>query len=402
VNANRRNIAWAIALTMAVIAYGSLYPFAFHPPTGFGKGPFLTLLDSWDKRPGRGDLASNILLYMPMGFFGGIVAPAGRAGRQVALIVLLGALLSFTIECVQYYDSGRDTEATDFYANVAGTLLGAGIGYVFGRGITWTSLAGLTAHPMPALLLAAWIGYVLYPYVPTTNIHKYWDALKPVVLHPSFDPYAIFRQTAIWLGICLLVDAIAERRPALPLFAAYAALILGGSILIVTVDLSVPRLAGMMLAVAIWRLAPVRLRLPIAILLLGVYVPALRLEPFAFSAMPGPFHWTPFYGFMQGSIDLDVRSFCEKFFLYGTLIWLLARAGLRLAVAAFLVATVLLATSLFEVYIPGRSAEITDALIALGVGGIAAVLRESVVGAVPMRLPAAGESLTARVHMIER
>ena len=71
---------------------------------------------------------------------------------------------------------------------------------------------------------------------------------------------------------------------------------------------------------------------------------------------------------MQGSIDLDVQSFFEKFFLYGGLIWLLAQAGMALRLASSAVAALLLATSGIEMYIPGRSAEITDAIFALIIG----------------------------------
>ena len=43
-------------------------------------GPLDTLLNGWDKTPGRGDFISNILLYMPLGFIGTITV-----GRRVGL-----------------------------------------------------------------------------------------------------------------------------------------------------------------------------------------------------------------------------------------------------------------------------------------------------------------------------
>ena len=46
----------------------------------------------------------------------------------------------------------------------------------------------------------------------------------------------------------------------------------------------------------------------------------------------------PFLSLMQGSINIDVMAFLEKFFLYGGTIWLFAEAGLRLRPAALLVA----------------------------------------------------------------
>ena len=73
---------------------------------------------------------------------------------------------------------------------------------------------------------------------------------------------------------------------------------------------------------------------------------------------------------------MNIQAFCQKFYEYGGLIWLLNRGGAPLAVSTLLTATFLFATSFAECWLPGRSAEITDGLMALIVGGIFAVLRE--------------------------
>ena len=97
---------------------------------------------------------------------------------------------------------------------------------------------------------------------------------------------------------------------------------------------------------------------------------AQRLEPFQFMAHPVPFGWIPFRSFMYGSIEVDVLSFLEKFFLYGGLIWLLMQTGIRSATAAGTVAVVLFGTSIAETYLPHRSAEVTDAVMALAIAFI--------------------------------
>jgi VanZ family protein len=68
-------------------------------------------------------------------------------------------------------------------------------------------------------------------------------------------------------------------------------------------------------------------------------------------------------------------SFLEKAFLYGALIWLLDKSGLRTGVSTILVAIMLFAASWAETYLAGRSAEITDALMALLIGVIIAVVK---------------------------
>ncbi len=89
-----------------------------------------------------------------------------------------------------------------------------------------------------------------------------------------------------------------------------------------------------------------------------------RLEPFEFQPFARPFGWVPFNSFMSGSTEIDVLSFMEKCFLYGSLLFLLGRAGMRPVFAAILVAGMLFGTS-WARPISGRSAEITDALMTL-------------------------------------
>src|SRR5205085_11691434 len=101
---------------------------------------------------------------------------------------------------------------------------------------------------------------------------------------------------------------------------------------------------------------------------------AQRLEPFQFADHQVPFGWIPFRSFMYGSIDVDVLSFLEKFFLYGSSIWLLTEAGLSNRSATGIAAGTLFATSIAETYLPHRSAEITDAMMALAIGGIFALI----------------------------
>jgi VanZ family protein len=372
-----RNYAIVTAIIIAVILYGSFYPFAFRVPEP-DIGAVHTLLTSGGEWGSRGDFVANILLYMPLGFFG-VLALNARHGfsRRVLLLALVGFLLSLSVELGQYYDEGRDTTIADLCSNTLGTVLGAIVGALFGGTIRWALLRDIADNREPALLLAAWLGYRLYPYIPVIDLHKYWDALKPVVLHPSLTPYDLFRHTAIWLAVYALFAAVFRRRYPILLMPFFVGAVLFAKILILDASLSIAEIAGAALAFALWILlgASERLRITIITLLFAAAVAAARLEPFQFGAAAGQFQWIPFYGFMQGSIDIDVQSFFEKFFLYGGLIWLLVRSGMRLGLAAAFVALLLLATSWIELYLPGRSAEVTDAVMALAIAAIAGLTR---------------------------
>ena len=211
------NVFRAVLLTVitaGVIIYGSLYPFEFRIPVG-GIGPIRSLLQSWAAPPGRGDFLANILLYGPLGWFGSLCL-SHRMGipLRLLLVTMLGSALSISLEMAQYFDAGRVTAADDVYANALGTLLGSlGAAGLSGR---WhlPLQREITDRPIPAALLLALVGYRLYPYVPTVDLHKYWNALKPVLLYPSFSPDALYRHTVLWLTSFALVEAVVGPRVA--------------------------------------------------------------------------------------------------------------------------------------------------------------------------------------------
>ncbi len=376
VSSLNKNYAIVTAVMIAVIVYGSLYPFAFRMPP-HGIGPLQTLLRSWADRPGRGDFLSNILLYTPLGFFGVLalrneVGPAKRAGATL----LLGTVLCVAMELTQYYDEGRVTSFDDVYANVIGTAIGAVAGITIGDGVRWPLLREIALNRIPALLLFAWVGYRLYPFVPTIDLHKYWNALKPVILYPSLTSYDLLRHTAAWMTIYMLIETIGRRQRPWLLLPLFTGAVLFAKVLVITTVLSVAEIAGAGVAYALWLLlyGSARSRILVATLLLGLAITAQRLEPFQFHAAASPFGWIPFLSFMRGSTEIDVMSFLEKFFLYGSLIWLLGEAGLPRRSSAIAAAALLFVTSLAETHVAHRSAEITDTVMALMIAGIFALV----------------------------
>ena len=374
-----RRLALVTGIIVGLISYGSLFPFHFGIPAT-ATGPLDALIRTWNFVPSRGNLLANTLLYAPLGFFGFLALPTNVDGRiRFIAATLTGLVLSVALELTQFYDAGRRTHLADVYATTIGTCLGALGGIVFGAEIRWSPLREITAKPVPMLLLFAWLGYRLFPFVPTIDLHKYWDALKPLFLTPSLSAYDLLRYTAMWLTICAIIEAIAGRSRSRLFFPTVAGIVFAAKILILTKVLSIAEIAGAGVAFAIWlsllRCAPSR-RSMIVAFVLGAVVVALRLAPFDFHPTGRQFGWTPFLSFMSGSLMLNVQSFLEKFFYYGSLVWLLTESGLQLRYAAFIVALGLFGTSVAEVYLPGRSAEITDAAMALLIAWIFSLISE--------------------------
>ena len=283
------------------------------------------------------------------------------------------------MELTQYYIAGRVSAADDVYANLIGTVLGAIAGNFAGGDFFWLPFRDIAANRVPCLLLALWLAYRLYPYVPTIDLHKYWDALKPVVFHPRPTGYDLFRYTAVWLTVGSLIEAVGGRRRGWLLFPLFITAVLSAKVVIIGKTLSAAEIAGAATALVVWLLLAIsvsaRIRVIATALLFSAYIVAERLEPFQFSAYGRAFGWIPFRSFLYGSVEVNITSFLEKAFLYGALIWLLEKSGLRSGRSTILVAILLFAASWAETYLPDRSAEITDALMALLIGIIIALVK---------------------------
>jgi VanZ family protein len=370
---SRRAYAFVFLLVVGFILYGSLYPFQFHARPA-ETDPFAYLLSTWRDWDHGGDLVANILLYIPFGFLG-----VGAFGRWAALPVLLAAAaLATGVELGQFHDQGRVTSMGDVYADTIGGGVGVIVAITVRAGPRWTLLRELWDDPPAAFVLFMWFLYRLYPYVPVTTVHKYLRAFAPFVMGPPVAPVDLARFAVAWTGIGVILNALYGFRRAWILLVLLIVAEFVGRVLIIDAMLQPADVLGAGLALGLAPLLPREggRRLAIVAFAFAGMIVVARLEPFAFSAAPAAFGWVPFVSLLRGSIGVAIQAFCEKFFQYGGLIWLLHRAGLRTVYATILTAMLLFVTSLAETHLPGRSAEITDAVMALAIGGVFALLTD--------------------------
>ena len=368
-----------LLIVVAFILYGSLFPFEYRERSYPG-GPVVYLLSTWRDWDHRGDLLSNILLYLPFGFFATYALPARIPGvLRAVLAAAAGTALAAGIEITQFHDVGRVTGMGDVYANGIGAGIGAAAAAAVGASVRWPIIGELAAEPDAAMLLLMFIGYRLYPYVPMIDLHKYWHAIRTMLITPGLPPGEFSRYLITWSFIAAIVYALYGLRRFVLLFPLLCVAEFLGKTLIIDNTLKLDDVVSAAIAWLLW--VAVLSRLPgkftFMTLVFASMVVAERLEPFRFLAQPRPFGWIPFLSFMRGSIGVDIQASCQKFYEYGGLIWLLNRAGLRMSIGTVLTAALLLLTSVAECWLPGRSAEITDAVMALAIGGAFAVLRGS-------------------------
>lgn len=365
------NATLIVVAFILVVIYGSLYPFHFRGSPD-SNGPLRALINTWRGPFGRGDFLSNVLLYVPVGLFSVRALRRLPPVASIALGILGGWALSMGVELLQFYDEGRVSALADVYANTIGAVMGSVAGVILSRcEFSWRT-GTMDRRPFLVLLFSCWLGYRLFPFVPVIDLHKYWTAIKPLIVSPTLSPLDLYRHIVIWLVVALLMEAVfgtARSRVLLPVLVLF---VLFARIFIVDAVLSPAEVAGGAVAVLVWYLFlwQFQVRATVIASLFAAEVAIETLQPFQFSAVAHPFGWIPFSGLMKGSVEVNVRSFLEKAFTYGALTWLIARAGCRLIVAVGLSCGLVLCLRLSQMFLPGRSAEITDPIILLIVAGV--------------------------------
>lgn len=372
----RSLIPWLLAAVVALIAYGSLYPFNFKPDAI--EGGVLQALErlSW-ARAGRGDRIANVLLYLPLGFCLYLWL-ATRLRRRASLLAatLFGALFSLCIEVAQVYVSARVPSLKDLALNTLGASLGA-LG-----GLAWRGIAGLIhvptreeapdRDPGAALVLAVWLLFRFAPFVPALDLGKLKTALQPLFA-PQWDAVSVFIYLVCWLIVSHAAGALVRRSRRLEALLLIIASVLAGRLLVASQTLVVDELLALMLLlpmlVVMHRLAPNAQR---AFLLAGL-IAVLAIEglaPFDFTCDASQFDFWPFRVWTEaGALSaIDWSAILGRLFLLTALLWLVREAGVTIDLAIALAVGAALAIEVAQLWLPYQSGSITDPALVLGVG----------------------------------
>jgi len=372
----RSSIPWLTAAVIALILYGSLYPFNLKPDA---PGSLLGALGelSW-VRAGRGDRISNVLLYLPFGFCLYLwLSERMRRGPSVTIAWVLGTLLSLAIEVAQVYVSKRVPSLADLALNSGGTLLGA-IG-----GMAWAALSHLmhmparaekqTRDPGAALLIGLWLAWRFAPFVPQFDLGKLKAALRPL-FDPTFDFLTVLIFLTCWLVVNQAVAALVSRARRLETLLLLMAAVLIGRLLVASQAFVPAELLALLLllpmVVLMHRLRPRPRRASLVLAVVALLV-IEELAPFNFSPQAAQFDFWPFLALVDSGWDLSIVDWVPvfgKLFLYGALLWVVREWGASTDFAFGVMLTIASVVELLQIWLPGEHASITDPLLALTIG----------------------------------
>ena len=356
-------------LVSVLIVYGSVYPFELdlRQPGPQEVDRFLATL-RWTG--GRGDILGNIALFVPYGFLGAFLI--GRGWRRAAWLAWFPAwtlLLAFGIQVLQLYMPSRDAALNDGLWNLLGTAIGLLPGLAVARifiargGDVNKAVGALISFPV--VMAACWVGYRLAPYVPSIDLQSWKDSLKPLLLAPTLSGTSTLRSAAGWMAFAALWRVWRGARFNDLTVVPMVLLVMFGEVLVVSNAVTLSNVAGAAAGLALWwAVKGSRAGHAVAACMLAAAVAWSGLSPFTFGGAAHAFHLVPFTGFLDGSMYVNVQQLLLKLFLYGSLTWLLVRAGLGYRTALALVVVGTLGIELAQIYLPQKTPEITDPLLA--------------------------------------
>jgi len=371
-------VPWLLLGVVALIAYGSLYPFNFKPDAIKG-GVFAALGElSW-ARAGRGDRISNVLLYLPLGFCLFLWLNA-RWRRLPSLLfaTLLGAALSLAIEVAQVYVSARVPSLTDLSLNALGSAIGAMGGLAWRIGTLWMHLPQRVDRPArdstAALLVALWVLWRFAPFIPHVDLGKLKAALRPL-FDPQLNAALVFAYLTCWIVVSQALTSIVSRARLLETLLALIAIVLVGRLLVADQAFIPSELVALVLLLPVLvltdRLTPGPRRALLMLSMLVVFL-GYRLAPFQFDATPTTFDLWPFLAWIDAGLGASVRAIdwsllFGQIFLYGAMLWCVRHAGASVVFAGSAMLALTLATEVMQLWLPGQSGSLTDLAIALAV-----------------------------------
>jgi VanZ family protein len=361
-------------LTCALIVFGSLFPFHFvlrDSPAGAIQA-FRASLDFVLNRGFLRDVLVNLLVYIPVGFFFVLdERPERPAWLRCLRAALAGAALSLSMEFLQYYFPPREPSLIDALNNTLSAAAGGLLGIAFSARArhAFDALAGLgLARPSSALFLAlVWTAALFSPgdWAGFRTLMK----VHALLAAPAPAPGLVFVAFVQWIGIGALAAAIAGRSRAPALLLA-CGLALPLRLLVPGQHPQVFEFAGAALAICCWSVAPVSRRLSAGVIafLVAAGLVVDELRPWHFVDRAGGFEWVPFVSMLQTQWTYSLLILFRKAAVYGTAVWAIARAGIGITGSAVLVAALLACLEAAQIFLPGRTAETTDPVLALVLG----------------------------------
>jgi VanZ family protein len=357
---------------LAFLVYASLYPISsFRIPE-----ENVLALFSGKTKISRADALTNLLVYLPLGWL--LAARYPRLGTLLA--ALLGCGLSFAIECLQAFVPGRVPSVLDWGLNTAGSLLGAALASRV-RHFPWRRSEPILEPGARARLglvaFGTWVSAQLFPFVPAADIDYLRDGLRPVwhVLRGSesfsFAPASVCALSTLALSI-ILRDSLRPNRGSRVLVPLAFFAVLVAKVPVIGRQLTLEALMGALVGLLVsWKLSDSTSRNRVALIAAigAIVVEGLRSEGAGAALLP--FNWILFRTHLTNELvgaASDILAGAWPFLALAFVAsgWRSFAPGRTALAGAATVFFFVLVLEWVQQFLPGRTPDVTDAVIASG------------------------------------
>jgi len=373
---SRRNHRIAVGLLLSLIVYGSLYPLTwnFAQPQDFVfRGPL-----------GLVDVVENVILFLPLGWL--LAWHHHGQPRQLAGFVawlLIALVIASILQWLQKY-LPRTPALSDIVFNMLGFAAGWLAGMISGSSLDRLSRRDLDLHAadrFALVMVVLWVAAELFPFIPTLDRSSVVDNVKSLWQQGLWQPRRMLLHMAVTVigleALAHLVRSAAKERLARPLAAVATLGMLGGKFVIINQAPGLAVVLGIVAGAAVWRGIDRLEQRPRLWTVLAIASAAYLLHaiwPPQWNDRPTAMRWLPFASSLSGSIQPVVSTVAFECLCFGAIIWSAARNGGSVGGMTVTVAILAFACEFAQRYLPGRTAEITSVVLALGMGWLVATL----------------------------
>lgn len=351
-------------LVCFLIVYGSLYPFklALFLPSSNDVAP---LFHFNIFAAGLADAVSNIILFVPYGYFYALSFTKVNDRKQLWLCLSSAFIFGYVVQVAQLWANGRIPWGGDAALNTLGALLG-----YYLSNLLFINSKSLSRSNSPQLMVALVIGFGLVviklaPFAPSMDFGILKENLKSLVLTPSIDWFWLYENTISWLVafycLGLAGSKLVEKNNAIILVACVLVL----KCVIISNNVNLSQVVGGIAALIIWYGSRKKLSEALLVIALLIAIVANGYYPFEYRNNPVSFNWIPFTGSLGGNLLLNILAVTKKLLFYVAAVYLLSRITRKLVFSGIIVAAIVLISELGQVYVPNSVAEVTDAILVL-------------------------------------
>ena len=361
---------YILLLFVILISYGSLYPFRFSGdllPTG----ELIDWIFNLSYRTTRADIIANIMLFIPYGFVSIMgLSTSRRPLFHAVILLLLGSLLAFILQYLQFYLPARVPAAGDAWYNSLGILCGMLLAHIIKQysqnhlplerstKVNWSQIT------IPLVLALLWVAWRLFPFIPLITTKSLLAAVSPLMEQPELNLAIIIRDSIGWLVFFhLLTRPPFDRLPRFRILK-FILYILGLEILVRGNVLSVNDLLAALCAFAIFTSVSANKSQQGLINGLVIAIALTLITSFTIPSNHNHFLWVPFSSLLKGNPWANGEVLLLKIYLYASLLYLLSRSWLGWRGASLVTMMLLLLISLLQIFIGNTNGEITEPLLA--------------------------------------